>query len=118
AAIVAATREKFPNKEITIVFQPHLYSRTKLLLNDFVKVLAEADYIIVTDIYAARELNDKSISAKHLVEKISTLNKNVFHITLFKDIVSTLSKSKGEKDVIVTLGAGDIYKVSENLIAL
>ncbi|MEK7180155.1 MAG: Mur ligase family protein, partial [Patescibacteria group bacterium] len=118
AATIAAARESFPSKEITVVFQPHLYSRTKLLLDDFAQALSVAEHIIVLDIYAARELNDYSISAEHLVKKISDFNKNVLYIPVFKDIVSTLSKSKGEKDVIVTLGAGDIYKVSENLITL
>ena len=115
AATIAATREKFPDKKITIIFQPHLYSRTKLLLNDFAKVLSIADYIIVTDIYAAREPNSHSISAEDLVEKISNPNKNVFYMPVFEDIVLKLSQSKGEKDVIMTLGAGDIYKVSEAL---
>ena len=117
SATLSGFRELFPKKEITVVFQPHLYSRTKFLLNDFARKLGKgANYIIITDIYAAREKKDRSISGKHLAEKIKKHNKNVLYISKFSNIVKELRASAGKKDVIITMGAGDIYKVGEDFI--
>ena len=112
-----AMREKFSNKKIIVVFQPHLYSRTKLLLNDFAKSFDYVDNIIVTDIYAAREKNDKSIHAKDLVEAIKKQKVRAQYISDFKDIIKYLKKNIREENVIITIGAGDVYKVGESLIS-
>lgn len=117
AAAIAGAREAFPDKKLTVVFQPHLFSRTRAFLDEFASALSVADSLIVTDIYAAREKMDLSVTAKDLVDRIRKLNKNVLHIRAFDDVVSELNKSKGEKDLIMTVGAGDITKVSEMLIA-
>ena len=116
AATLSGARELYPKKEITIVFQPHLYSRTKLLLSIFATALAGADRVIVTDIYAAREKSDPSISGKMLAEKIRRLNRNTLYLSKFKDIVGKLEKSAGPKDIIITMGAGDIFHVAENMV--
>lgn len=114
---IKATREKFSKQKIFIVFQPHLYSRTKFLLSDFAKSFNQADNIIVTDIYAAREKNDKSIHSKDLANKIKKFNPSVCYLKNFDDIVKYLKKNTKEKDIIITMGAGDVYKIGEELIA-
>jgi len=115
SATIKATREKFPKQKIFVVFQPHLYSRTKFLLNDFAQSFNQADQIIITDIYAAREKNDKSIHSKDLVEKIRKYNPFVIYEPNFKKIAQDLKKQTSKNDIIMTLGAGDVYEIGEKL---
>lgn len=115
-AALAGLREKFPLKRITAIFQPHLYSRTKEFLDQFAASFENADFVIVTDIYAARESDDGSIHGKDLVEKIPK-EKTPLYISSFAEISSHISSEAGENDVVVTIGAGDIYKVAESVIA-
>ncbi len=117
SAAIAGAREAFPDKKVTVVFQPHLFSRTRAFLGDFAKALSLADSIIVTDIYAAREKLDLSVTAKDLVREIHKLNKNVSHSSVFGEVVSELCMNASEKDLIMTMGAGDITKVSDLLVA-
>ncbi len=116
AATLSGAREAFPDKEITIIFQPHLYSRTKLLLNDFAEALSKADYVILADIYAAREKLDESISSKILTEKVKEKNEKVKYFESFEKIEEYLRENAVEGDVLITMGAGDIYKVGEKLL--
>ncbi len=115
-ATISGAREAFPNKKITLVFQPHLYTRTKDHLDEFVKVLSHADNIILAPIYGAREKFDNSISSQKLTEKVSTRNKNVLHFETFEEIISELNRTKGKKDLILVMGAGNINEVSEGLV--
>ena len=118
AATIAGAREMFPDKEITIVFQPHLFSRTKEHLKEFGEVLAKADYVILHDIYPAREPFDASISSADIVAEIQKKNKNVLYLKTFKEIAEELNTGTSDKDVIITMGAGDIYKVGDMLLDL
>lgn len=111
-ATLKSAREYFGDKKIFAVFQPHLYSRTKILLNDLAKSFADADTVIITDIYAAREKKDKTISAQKLAGKIP----NAEYISKFKDIEIYLKQNTGKNDVIITIGAGDIYRVGETFL--
>lgn len=113
-ATIKAAREKFKKQRIFIVFQPHLYSRTKLLLNDFAKSFNPADQVIITDIYAAREKMDKSIHAKDLVEKVKKYNPFTIYIKDFKEIVKYLKENTSNNDIIITLGAGDVYEIGDS----
>jgi UDP-N-acetylmuramate--alanine ligase len=114
-ATLKAAREKFPKKRIIVVFQPHLYSRTKLLLNDFVKSFNQADEIIITDIYAAREKDDGSIHAKDLVERIKKHNSCASYLGDFTKIEKYLRETTNKDDVIITIGAGDVYQIGEDI---
>lgn len=114
-ATISGAREKFPDKKLTVIFQPHLYSRTKLLFDDFVSALSMADKIVVTDIYAAREPNDKSITGKILADAVKIINKNTLYISDFNEIASYLNKNSDNNDVLITMGAGDVYKIGEKL---
>ncbi len=116
AATLAGARELFPKKRITVVFQPHLYSRTKLLLSLFATALGKADSVIVTDIYAAREKRDHSISAGMLADKVRRINRNTLYLSKFKDIATELKKSRGPKDIIITMGAGNVFQVAEDMV--
>ncbi len=113
---VKATLKAARNTEhskIWCVFQPHTYTRTKSLMNEFSNAFADADSVIVADIYAARELDKGEIHASALAEKISSTGQNALYIHGFDNIVSYLDKNVSQGDLIITMGAGDIYKVGE-----
>lgn len=113
-ATLGGAREKFPGKKIIVVFQPHLYSRTKLLFDDFVSDFKDADQIIFAPIYAAREPFDASITSQMLSEKIGS---KAVSFPDFTDIENYLKQNLKEEDILITMGAGDVYKVGEKLIA-
>lgn len=115
-ATLAAARNKFPDKKIIVVFQPHLYSRTKLLLNDFSESFINVDEVILAPIYAAREKYDKSINSSMLRDEINKKTSNAEVYYNFSDIEMYLRENMQKGDIIITMGAGDIYKIGENLI--
>jgi len=116
SATLAGVRELYPDKKIIVVFQPHLYSRTKLLFADFVDALSKADNIILTPIYAAREVKDDTVLSELLAEAVKKQNINCIFLETFKEIKSELQKDTDEKNVIVVMGAGDISKLADILI--
>ena len=99
-----------------VVFQPHTYSRTKTLLDDFAKALLNFDNIIVLDIYAARETNTFGISSKDLVNKIISFGKDAKYIPDFEECVNYLKNNVSKNDIIMTLGAGTVTKIGPMLI--
>lgn len=105
------TAKKVTGGEIWCVFQPHTYSRTKALLDDFAAALEIADHSVITEIYAAREKNTIGISGKALADKI----KNAVYIADFKDIADYLKKNVRKGDTVLTVGAGTITQLSELL---
>lgn len=109
-------REFFSDKKITVIFQPHLYSRTKFFLDDFAKSFNDADEIFIVPIYAAREKADSNINSKMLARKIKKFNKNVFYFEDFEETLTRLEKDGKNQDIIITMGAGDIYKIGEVLV--
>lgn len=116
---IAATIEaakKYPHRKLWIVFQPHTYSRTAALLDDFAGALSQADEIVLADIYAAREKNTIGISSDDLRKHMLEQNTNVYYIPKFKDIEDFLLQHVEEGDVLITMGAGDIYKVGDDLL--
>lgn len=115
AATIAAVRAKFPDKKIVVAFHPHLYSRTADLFDDFVAALATADRVLLAPIYAAREIDTGIVSSERLADAIMMTNKNVAAYKDFDAICAELS-SVGADSIIITMGAGDIYKVSDRLI--
>lgn len=114
ATILAA--HKLPHNKITCIFQPHTYTRTQNLMLQFASAFNEADQIIITDIYAAREDNSPKVHAKDLVKAISEENENVKYIEKFEDIVSYIQSTARENDLILTLGAGNIRAVGESIL--
>lgn len=116
---IAATIEaakKYPHRKLWIVFQPHTYSRTAALLDDFAGALSQADEIVLADIYAAREKNTIGISSDDLRKHMLEQNTNIYYIPKFEDIEDFLLQHVEEGDVLITMGAGDIYKVGDDLL--
>ncbi len=117
-ATLRALREKFPDKHLTIVFQPHLYSRTKILLKSFGEAFKDADSVLIAPIYAAREPNDPSISAQILAANIKLKTERALAFSNFEAIVNHLKKTLKQDGVLMTMGAGDVNKVGEALLRL
>jgi UDP-N-acetylmuramate--alanine ligase len=116
-AVATAVKEAFPEKRSIFIFQPHTYSRTKTLLNQFSESFSEVDCVIVTDIFAsAREKADPTISGKILADQIKTNHQNVVYIPK-DEIVEYVVKIAIPEGIIVTIGAGDVYKLHHELIS-
>lgn len=111
-------REIFSKKRLICIFQPHTYSRTKALFDEFSKSFKNADIVIITDIYAsAREKKDKSIRSEKLVEAIKRYQKEVKYIGKVESVAKYLRRIKKPGDVIFTLGAGDIFNYHKLIIS-
>ena len=116
---IVATAKALMNKKYNqswVVFQPHTYSRTKLLMDDFAKALLNFDNIILLDIYAARENNTYNVSSEDLANKIKTLGKDALFIKDFDECVSYLKSHVHENDIIITQGAGTVTEIGGKLI--
>ena len=117
-ASIEGLRELYPENKykITIVFQPHLYSRTKALFVDFAKSFKGADKVVLLPIYFARENLDESISSGKLAEAICQNGEKAIAFTDFELAEGYLSgQSFGPYDVLVTMGAGEAYKVADKV---
>ena len=109
-------KEEYPNKKICMIFQPHRYTRTAQLFDDFVNVLMMADSLILLDIYSASEKPIKDINSKRIVESI--IKKGHKDVTYLKDsdnIIDFIKLKKDSYDILVTQGAGSISKVCESI---
>lgn len=101
------------HKKIIACFMPHLYSRTKLLFEDFVNAFADADEILLLPIYAARENFDPNVNSEMLAREINNINKKALAFNNIETLKDYLKINSDENSVVVTMGAGDIYKVYE-----
>jgi len=100
---------------IIVAFHPHLYSRTRDLLDEFATAFRDADKVFIAPIFAARETDDGTISNEMLAERIRAMGTNAIALDSFDAIESALNEV-GEGDIIMTMGAGDIYKVADSLV--
>lgn len=115
ATLLAA--KQCPHKKLWCVFQPHTYTRTKMLLEGFAEALCQADHVILADIYAAREIDTLGISSEILAERINqrVAGKAVFFPT-FDQIEAYLREHLSAGDLCITMGAGDVYRIGEHLL--
>ena len=116
---IVATAKSLMNKKYNkswVIFQPHTYSRTKTLLEDFAKALLNFDNIIVVDIYAARERNIYGVSSEDLVDKIHSLGKDAKYIPDFDECVNYVKSNVCENDIVMTLGAGTVTQIGPMLV--
>ena len=111
-ASIASARD-FSKKRVVTVFQPHTYSRTAELYDDFVSALSDSDFVIMADIYSARETNTYGVSSDRIARDIG--DKAVF-IDSFEGICEYIRANVGAESVLLIMGAGDICKVSDMLI--
>jgi UDP-N-acetylmuramate--alanine ligase len=108
AATVAAIRERFAGARVLVLFQPHLYSRTRHLAGEFAAALAGADEIAVTDIYPAREAPIAGVTGKLIVDALSDLGRLVAWTPTVEQGVAYLSPRARPGDVVLVSGAGDV----------
>lgn len=135
--LIIGLRKKYPRKKIILIFQPHLYSRTKDFQNEFVEALIEADEVYLLPIYGAREKKDQEISSEILAQKLNKKQKIILNnikeskksqkqdndflsVYICKNFLNCekkiIEKKYDEKSFIITVGAGDVYKIGKNLI--
>lgn len=115
AATLKAARSCTRGK-VLCVFQPHTYSRTYELMDEFSRAFTMADKVYVTDIYAAREKDTGLVHSKQLVDRINETMHNAVYISSFKDIADQLIQDSSPGDIILTMGAGDVYRAGELFI--
>lgn len=119
-ASLQALRELYPKgeKKITVVFQPHLYSRTKALFPEFIGAFDEADTVTILPIYFAREDPDPSVSSEKLAEAVRQHGFGSGEALSFEQAEAKLHEIKlGKNDILVTMGAGEAYKIGDSLIS-
>ena len=112
-ATLTTMRNSFPKARLVVAFQPHLYSRTKLLFNEFVTSFNLVDELLLLPIYAAREVNDSAITSQTLAAAIPHSKYFPNFLTAQNYLVQTLRAG----DVFLTLGAGNVYKIAETLVS-
>ena len=102
------------------IFQPHTYTRTIALFKEFGEAFKKADVVVLAEIYAAREKNIHKISSKSLVSEIKKdfPDKDVYFFSDFEDIASFVYNNAGPDDLVLTMGAGDVYKIGEMILEL
>ena len=110
-AVINTAREHHENRKLTVVFQPHLYSRTRDFLSDFAKALSKADETILVELYPAREKPIEGINSERILSLLT--NKKKAFVPM-KDLSNYFSKEK--RELILLLGAGDLYKYQDDLI--
>ncbi|MFP3896298.1 MAG: UDP-N-acetylmuramate--L-alanine ligase [Anaerolineales bacterium] len=114
-ATLAAARGRYPRRRIWAVFQPHTYSRTLALLDEFASCFDDADQVIITDIYPARAHEEPIIRAKELVGAVD--HDDVTHVGSIERVVDHLLDELRSGDLLLTLGAGDGYLIGERVLA-
>lgn len=113
-----AARRYYEPRKMYVVFQPHQHSRTRFLLEEFARSFGEADVVIMPEIYFVRdsEAERDLISARHLVQQIHQYGGEARHEKSFDAIVEQLSEEVRPGDLVVTMGAGDVWKIAERLV--
>lgn len=108
--------QNYPHRSLYVAFQPHTYSRTKNFLEDFSEALSLADHVILADIYAAREKDPGDISSNDIVERLKKLGTDATYLGDFDSIKKYLKKNLMHDDLLITMGAGNIVEVGEDLV--
>lgn len=114
AALAAA--QNVQHNTTWCVFQPHTFSRTRFLFDEFGESFGDADEVIIADIFAARETDDGTVSAAQLAERIAQTGKSARYVGDFAAIEAYLREHCKSGDLLMTVGAGDVYKIGENFL--
>lgn len=117
-ATLRAARERFAPRRLWCVFQPHQHSRTRFLLEDFARSFSDADHVVVPNIYFVRdsERERELVCAEDLVARIKARGGDAQYVPQFEEIVERLARETASGDVILTMGAGNIWKVADELV--
>lgn len=112
---LSSFKKRFSKKEIICVFQPHMYSRTKVLLADFINAYEDADQVIISEIFPSfRETPDLEFSAQRIEAGINLHKKKAIFLSSLQDVIKYFEQNPPNgNSVVITMGAGDIYKVAE-----
>lgn len=110
-------RKRFPKQKIVCVFQPHTYSRTKILFEEFSSSFLSVDIVIITDIYSSlREAKDETITSEMLVKRMKKYKRDVYYLSDLNRVIEYITRQQfGQDTVVITMGAGDVYKINEKL---
>lgn len=108
----------YPHKTIWCVFQPHTYSRTKAFMKEFAAALSLADKVVLADIYASRETDTLGISSRTLLQELKDLGCDCYYFPSFDEIENFLLQNCINGDLLITMGAGDVLKIGENLLGI
>ncbi|MBR1861590.1 MAG: UDP-N-acetylmuramate--L-alanine ligase [Lachnospiraceae bacterium] len=109
--------KKIEHNRLFVVFQSHTYTRTKAFFDDFVKALSQADVVIMPDIYPARETDNLGISSADLCASLEKMGTRAIYIPEFEKIEKYLLENCTKGDLVITLGAGEAYKIGDALLA-
>ncbi len=116
AATLKAAKNR-PHNRLWVVFQPHTYTRTKAFLNEFAESLAIADKVVLTDVYAAREKDIYGVNSQNLYELMKSNGTDITYIKDFKDIENFVKENCTTGDLLITMGAGDVVNIGQNLVS-
>jgi UDP-N-acetylmuramate--alanine ligase len=108
--------QHYPHRELWVVFQPHTYSRTKAFLDGFADALSLADHIVLADIFAARETNTFGVSSEDIVDRLRAKGKDAVFLPTFASIEQYVREHCVPGDLLITMGAGDVVKVGDELL--
>ncbi len=114
-ATLAAARQRFPSHKVWAVFQPHTYTRTAALMDEFARAFRDADHVLVTDIFAARETNTLGVNSQDLAKRMS--HPDARYVGDLTAAANALAAEVRGDDVVLTLGAGDVYRVGDLLLS-
>ena len=106
----------YPHEKVWCVFQPHTYTRTKAFFHEFAAALSHADHLVLADIYAARETDTLGISSADLAEEVKKLGTDAHYFPSFAEIEAFLKENCRPGDLLITMGAGDIVNVGEDIL--
>jgi UDP-N-acetylmuramate--alanine ligase len=111
-----AAAQTYGPKRVICVFQPHTYTRTKALMQEFSQAFALADQVIITDIYAAREKDTYGVNSKQLAEQMQATHPHSKHIGALAEAADYLRGELKPGDLLITMGAGDVYRIAQMLV--
>lgn len=116
---IAATlkaAKNYPHNELWCVFQPHTYTRTKAFFREFAEALSHTDHLVLADIYAARETDTLGVSSKDLAAEVGKLGTDAHYFETFEEIENFLKENCSPGDLLITMGAGDVVNIGEDLL--
>jgi UDP-N-acetylmuramate--alanine ligase len=109
--------EKYPHRDLWVVFQPHTYTRTKALLTEFGEALHTADHVVLAKIYPAREQDIYGVSSQDVADEVKKFGTDVVYIDNFSDICDYLYSHCVEGDLLITMGAGNVTTIGPSLLS-